>query len=341
MRVLLINHEYTISGASLMMLRLARHLQARGHPCDVMAIASHDGALRREYAALGIEHRTTSDFQDYDAAICNTIFAAPIVSPAARFTRTIWWIHEGGNGLDIIRERPSDFNAFRAATAIVFQTEHQRDRLYQPFLAERERGGTFVIPIGIDVPSHGSSMPKTLPLRIVCVGTIDVRKRQGDLIRAVAALRRGDVECVFIGGDHWLEDEARRIADEAGGRFRMLEAPNEVTLAWLRSADLFCLPSSSESQPLSILEAAALGKPLVLSDLPTYRGIWRHGENCLLFPIGDIAALASSLSALLASPDQCARLGSAARTTAGQFTESAFLSRFDAMLDVIMLSARP
>ena len=149
MRVLLINHEYTISGASLLMLRLARQLRERGLSCDVTSILSQDGPLREQYAALGIRHLITADFAGYGAVICNTIFAAPLVSPAAKFTKTVWWIHEGGNGLDHILGRPSDWPAFHDATAIVFQTEFQRDTLYRRFLGER--GRSFVIPVGIDV----------------------------------------------------------------------------------------------------------------------------------------------------------------------------------------------
>jgi glycosyltransferase involved in cell wall biosynthesis len=333
LRVLLINHEYTISGASLLMLRLARHLRERGDSCDAMAILSHDGQLRQRYAALGIRHRITADFADYGSVICNTIFAAPIVPPAAKFARTVWWIHEGGNGLDHVLQRPSDWPAFQDAAAIVFQTEFQRDTLYRRFLGDR--GRIFVIPVGIDVAISGPSIAKTRRFRIVSVGTIDPRKRQGDLIRAVDALRRDDVECVIIGKYYWLDDSARGIALREADRFKILEAPNDETLAWLRSADLFCLPSQAESQPISILEAAALGKPPLLTDLPSYRGIWLHGRNCLSVPVADIGALANSLSELLESAELRGRLGAAARATASQFTEAAFLARFEAMLEAI------
>jgi len=67
LRVLLINHEYTVSGASLLMLRLARHLRERGRSCDAMSILSHDGPLREPYAAHGIRHLITADFADYTA----------------------------------------------------------------------------------------------------------------------------------------------------------------------------------------------------------------------------------------------------------------------------------
>ena len=333
MRFLLINHEYTVSGASLLMHRLARHLVDRGHACDVMAILGHDGPLRARYASVRIRHRITADFKDYDVVIANTVFAAPIVSPAAKFTRTIWWIHEGENGLDDVRDLPAGRTAFEDASAIVFQTVHQRDTLYRSMLAGR--GKVFVIPVGIDVPVSGLSVAKTRPFRILSIGTIDERKRHGDLIRAVAALGRDDVECVIIGPFFGLEDQARRIAEANPDRFKILQASHDDTLAWLRSADLFCLPSGAESQPVSALEAAALGKPLVLTDLPSYRGIWRHEENSLLIPVGDVDALASALSVLLSSAGLRERLGSAAQATAGLFTEAAFLERFDAMIEAL------
>jgi len=332
-RVLLINHEYTISGASLLMLRLARHLRDSGRFCDTMSILSQDGPVRDQYAAHGIRHVMTADFADYGVVICNTIFAAPIVSPAAKFAKTVWWIHEGGNGLDHILRVPSDWPAFQDATAIIFQTEFQRDGLYRRFLGDR--GRPFVIPVGVDVAAAGPSIAKTWPFRIVSIGTIDPRKRHGDLIHAVDALRRDDIECVIIGNDYWLDEGARRIALGKSDRFKIFEASNDETLAWLRSADLFCLPSQAESQPVSILEAAALGKPLVLTDLPSYRGIWLHGNNCLSVPVADVGGLAKALSDLLDNPELSRRLGGAARATASQFTEAAFLARFDAMLEAI------
>jgi glycosyltransferase involved in cell wall biosynthesis len=337
LRFLLINHEYTISGASRLMFRLAIHLRDRGHACDVMAILSHDGPLRRDYEIRGIRHRVTADFNSYDVVICNTIFAAPIVSPAAKFTKTVWWIHEGGNGLNTLRERPSDWTvAFVDATAIVFQTEYQRGGIYRQYLAEREARTVFVIPIGVDVASAGPTIAKTRPFRILSIGTIDERKRHGDLIRAVDALERDDVECVIIGKHYSIDETARRIVAGKPDRFRIFEAPNEDTLAWLRSADVFCLPSGAESQPLSIVEAASLSKPLVLTDLPSYRGIWTNVRNCLTVPVGHVAGLTDALAALLADRDLRERLGAAASETASRFSEAAFLARFEAMLEAIV-----
>jgi hypothetical protein len=85
--------------------------------------------------------------------------------------------------------------------------------------------------------------------------------------------------------------------------------------------------------PLTTLEAAMIERPMVLSDLPVYEGIWRHGRNCLLFPVGAIGMLAQSIAMLAGNAELRARLGAAARHTAIPYTESAFFLRFDALLE--------
>jgi glycosyltransferase involved in cell wall biosynthesis len=335
LRILLINHEYTISGASRLMFRLALHLREGGHSCDVMSILSRHGPLREHYAAHGFRHLGTAEFTAYDVVICNTIYSLPIVSPAASFTRVVWWIHEGENGLEYVFGMPPGPRAFQDATAIVFQTTFQRDSIYRSFVFRRRPGGLFVIPNGLHVEAAGPGIPKTQPFRIVSIGAIDGRKRHGDLIRAVAALGREDVDCVILGKYYNLDERAIRIVTARPDLFKMLEASNDDVLAWLRSADLFCLASEVESQPLAILEAALVGKPLVITDLPCYEGIWRDRQNCLLVPVGDIGGLSNAMATLLSSAKLRAELGSAARATASQFTEAAFLARLDAMLEQI------
>lgn len=47
------------------------------------------------------------------------------------------------------------------------------------------------------------------------------------------------------------------------------------------SGDIFLFPSKEENQGIVILEAAACGLPIIVRDIPTYRGWLRDGENCL------------------------------------------------------------
>jgi len=73
------------------------------------------------------------------------------------------------------------------------------------------------------------------------------------------------------------------------------------------------LPSRREGLPLSLLEAAACGRPIVATDVPGCRAIAREGINALLVPRDDAPALAAAIARFAADPDMRARFGAASR----------------------------
>jgi glycosyltransferase involved in cell wall biosynthesis len=82
---------------------------------------------------------------------------------------------------------------------------------------------------------------------------------------------------------------------------------------WLRSADMFVLPSYSEGVPMSMLEAAAAGLPLIVSPVGGIPSVLTHGSHALFVPPGDRDALAAAIARLVESPALRASLGAAAR----------------------------
>lgn len=91
--------------------------------------------------------------------------------------------------------------------------------------------------------------------------------------------------------------------------------------AVLKLMDVFVLPSWREGLPRSAVEAAAMGRPLVLTDIRGCREVARDGVEGLLVPVRDPERLAAAIEALAADPARRARLGCAARLRA--------LERFD------------
>ena len=83
--------------------------------------------------------------------------------------------------------------------------------------------------------------------------------------------------------------------------------------ALLRGVHIACLPSYREGLPLYLLEAAASGRPAVTTDVPGCREAVADGENGLLVPVRDGAALAEALERLITDPHLRARLGANAR----------------------------
>ncbi len=86
----------------------------------------------------------------------------------------------------------------------------------------------------------------------------------------------------------------------------------DIVSLW-RSCHFAVLPSHREGLPVSLLEAAACGRPMIATDAPGCREIVIQDQTGLLVPIEDPTALAQAIMRLAASPDLRARYGKAAR----------------------------
>jgi glycosyltransferase involved in cell wall biosynthesis len=90
----------------------------------------------------------------------------------------------------------------------------------------------------------------------------------------------------------------------------------------LQQAHIFVLPSYyGEGLPKALLEACAVGRPVISTDIPGCRDIVRDGYNGLLVPPKDPEALAVAIAKLLDDASLRQRMGAAGRETIlGEFT---------------------
>ncbi|MGZ4317712.1 MAG: glycosyltransferase [Gaiellaceae bacterium] len=150
---------------------------------------------------------------------------------------------------------------------------------------------------------------------IVTVGRQVHEKNQALLVDAVALLadRRPRLRAVLV-GDGPLGGELR-------AQIRRLGLEERVTLAGERpdavdvvaAADVFVLSSSTEALPLAVLEAMAVGRPVVATDVGGVRDAVQHERTGLLVPPGDAPALAAAIERLLDDDQLSRRLGTHAR----------------------------
>lgn len=89
----------------------------------------------------------------------------------------------------------------------------------------------------------------------------------------------------------------------------------------LKLATIVVLPSYREGTPKILLEAAAMGKPIVATDVPGCREVVKHEVNGLLVPARDSKALASSIRWLLDRPETLSRFGERSREISTEFDE--------------------
>ena len=163
----------------------------------------------------------------------------------------------------------------------------------------------------------------------ICSG-LRPEKAHPDLLHALARLRSQGVpaKALLIGEGperERIEREAGRLGLAAHLRITGFEPDVRPFIA---ASDVMCLVSHSETFSLAALEAMAMGKPLVMSDVGGAREQVTEGEQGLLFAPGDIDALTTRLLALRGRAVR-ARMGAAgARRVRREFTVQAMTSRF-------------
>jgi glycosyltransferase involved in cell wall biosynthesis len=132
---------------------------------------------------------------------------------------------------------------------------------------------------------------------VVCA--LRPEKGLGTLMEAfqkVKAGRRG-IKLVIVGSGPMLPELL--AGSDADCHFQ----PAERNVApWLRAMDIFVLPSLSEALSNSLMEAMGCGCCPLASDTGGNPELVRHGETGLLFPPGDVKALAAQLARVLDEP---------------------------------------
>jgi glycosyltransferase involved in cell wall biosynthesis len=140
------------------------------------------------------------------------------------------------------------------------------------------------------------------------VGRLVAEKGLPELAEVASALA-GRGRFVWVGP----VDEAKEdCVDRASMAPLELVGPRSDMPAVYSAFDIFVLPSHREGFSRSAMEAAACGRPMVLSDIRGCREIGTDGEHLLLFPPRDAGALQRAIARLLDDPDLRDRLGAAA-----------------------------
>lgn len=169
--------------------------------------------------------------------------------------------------------------------------------IYNPIISEQfwERAGA---PL-LDPAFQDERRPV-----ILAVGRLHYHKDYGTLLRAFARLRgRIEAKLVFLGSGEeqsTLTQIARNLAIDGDVEF-LGDVANP--LPYMKAAKVLALSSKVEALPTVLIEALALGLPIVATDCPTGpREILDGGAYGTLVPVGDDAKLADALFDVLSRP---------------------------------------
>jgi len=132
---------------------------------------------------------------------------------------------------------------------------------------------------------------------IGCVGNLRKQKNYPNLIKAFAIVRKvaGRAKLMIV-GEGKREGELRSLTKELGlEEDVILLGPRSDVPEILKALDVYCLASSFEGLPLSLLEAMLVGLPAVGTEINGTRDVITHEENGLLVPSDNPEELAKAL----------------------------------------------
>lgn len=262
---------------------------------------------------------------------------------------------QSGYSLPIKRlyERLFDFPNLNQAGAIQYTSDEEAERAaFLRLLAPR-----VVVRSGIDWRNY-ANLPQRGPFRqrlglapdqplILFLGRLNFKKGLDLLIPAFAdVLKRLPNACLAIVGpdNEGLGAQVREWCADAGveAHVRFVDhiPPQEVRQAYV-DADVFALTSYTENTGMTVVEAMACGRPVVISDQVNIWPLIKAAGAGTVVPL-DITQISEALRAILGDPNAAAKVGNAGREAArAQFSWETICGQFDNVYNAVIRGERP
>lgn len=318
----------TFGGIERHVEELGARLASRGHDVTVFCRSNYAVERLREHRGMRLRHLPTLGTKHLDAithsALCS-VAALPgrydvvhyhalgpgLLAPVPRYlsrAAVVQTIH----GLDDQRAKWGGL-AQRVLRVGRWTSRHVPDAVVtvsEDLAATYRADGRDATYIANGVERPGPAAPDALaawglePGRYVLfVGRLVPEKAPDQLLRAFAGIP-GELRLVLAGGSSFTNDYVAELERLAAADRRVVLTGyvyGDALSALYQHAGVFVLPSVLEGLPLTLLEAAAHGAPIVASDIPPHREVLSPaGPARRLFAAGDEGALSAALRTSLA-----------------------------------------
>lgn len=201
--------------------------------------------------------------------------------------------------------------AFACADVVIFQNGEDEAQFVREKLVRREKCRR--------VNGSGVNMEKFAPapyperMTFFMLSRVMYSKGIREYLQACRMVKEKypAVRCMLLGACEGIQDslsaeQLRPYIDEG-----IIEHfPETDTVAdYYRQCSVYVLPSYREGTPRTVLEAMAMGRPIITTDAPGCRETVRHGETGFLVPVRSAEAVAEKMMAFIEEPDLVASMG--------------------------------
>ncbi len=323
-------------GQEIRILEEAAGFIARGHEVHVAApreapiiAAAEQRKIPAHRLPLHLRHlkswrtlRTLIDELSPDVIVTHSSSDSWLVAAAAYFVQRRPVIIRLRHISALVRSGPLNRWLYgRVPVRVVTTGEAIRSMLIKRLALDPEQ--VISIPTGTDLSrfcanNRAAARKKLgLPERLDIIGIVaTLRSWKGHrfLISAMTDPRLSSAHLIIV-GDGPQEPMLRQQIEELGLRNRVkLVGKHDDVVPWLQAFDIFALPSTgNEGVPQALMQAMACELPVVTTSAGAILELARDGENAIVVPSEDPAALATAIEKLLKDPVLRRRLGSAGR----------------------------
>lgn len=234
--------------------------------------------------------------------------------------------------------------AYPRADHVIAVSQGVKDGLIGDYGVPAQRISVIYNPIDLETIRTAVAKTPTMPLpsapRIVAAGRLTWQKGFDLLLHAFAQVRSHTAATLVILGTGELEKELKTVASDLGIANAVMWAGfQDNPWAYFANADLFVLSSRWEGFGNVIVEAMACGVPVVAIDCNYGPGeIITDGEDGLLLPVEDVAALTQAMARVLGDPVLAGRLRVAGLQRAEAFAIGRIVAQYT---DVFMTGCQP
>ena len=204
---------------------------------------------------------------------------------------------------------------FPKAAGCVYQTKEQKD-WFKPYLQDNSR----IIMNPINPKYFGNPLPKVREKAVMHHARLVDFKNQPMLVRAFLKVHEKHPDYVLKifgpdSGDGTKEILEKLIRDNSAESYVLLMGASSDLEKEIPKGEVYAYSSDYEGMPNSLLEAMAMGMPVVSTDCPCGgpRAVIRDGENGFLIPVGDEDALTDRMNRLIEDKELSKRFSENAR----------------------------
>ncbi len=316
----------------------------RGIDTHVVNYASEqDGALAEVVAFLRAEQ----------IALLQSSYFSPVLALAASHARIphVWRV---GGHVDVVHARNSEHQRRMFLAVATFLS---RKVICGSHFLRRQFDGLVdaqveVIYNGLDLRAFDASSlatPRPGPQVAMVAHFID-QKRHEDFIRAAAMVVQAMPDTRFwIFGAPYPFEASRQYAATIEALITQLGLDSVMEIehltadrfARMREMTLFVLPSLNEGASNAILEAMALGKPVIAADSGGHPELVSHQRTGYLVPPNDASALADRITELLTQADLATAMGAAGRAEVdARFDVRHCARRYEELYDAVIADSQ-